>query len=81
VLFSPLRAPRPRATRRYPAASPKRRSSWRPVVIVGHRPTEIATVRIKDVARVVDADLAEPLVVLSLALVHCSRPFVLPFRN
>src|SRR6266480_4337531 len=51
------------------------------LVIVGHRPTEIATVRIKDVARVVDADLAEPLVVLSLALVHCSRPFVLPFAT
>ena len=28
-----------------------------------------------------EADLAEPLVVLSLALVHCSRPFVLPFAT
>lgn len=40
------------------------------LVIVAHCPTEIATVRLKDVPRVVDADLAEPLVVLSLILVH-----------
>jgi hypothetical protein len=81
VLFSPLRAPgrAPLADTLLPLPSGDRHGDL--LVIVGHRPTEIATVRIKDVARVVDADLAEPLVVLSLALVHCSRPFVLPFRN
>jgi hypothetical protein len=47
------------------------------LVTVGHCPTEVATVRLKDVARVVDAELAEPLVVLSLVFVHRSLPSVL----
>src|SRR4029077_7964523 len=52
------------------------------LVIVGHCPTEVAIVCLKDVARVVGADLAEPLVVLSLGFVHRCRPSVLaPFAT
>jgi hypothetical protein len=43
------------------------------LVGVGHRPTQVATVGVKDAAGIVDVDLAEALVVSSLALIHRGR--------